>query len=54
MFTRLLDFPVTDSARLQQHLAASFIDLAIVGPDELIAEGVADSLRRGSIAVVGP
>ena len=54
MFTRILDFPVTDSARLQQHLAASLIDLAIVGPDELIAEGVADSLRRGSIAVVGP
>ena len=54
LFTRMLDFPVSDSARLQQHLAASFIDLAIVGPDELVAEGVADSLRRGSIAVVGP
>src|SRR5258705_10225988 len=36
MFTRLLDFSVSDSARLQQHLAASQIDLAIVGPDELI------------------
>ena len=54
LFTRLLDFPARDAARLQQHLAASFIDLAIVGPDELIADGVADSLRRGSIAVVGP
>lgn len=54
LFTRILDFPVADATRLQQHLAASFIDLAIVGPDELVAAGVADALRRGSIAVVGP
>jgi len=54
LFTRILDFPVADAMRLQQHLAASFIDLAIVGPDELVAAGVADALRRGSIAVVGP
>jgi phosphoribosylamine--glycine ligase len=54
LFTRMLDFPVRDATRLQQHLAASFIDLAIVGPDDLVADGVADSLRRGSIAVVGP
>jgi phosphoribosylamine--glycine ligase len=54
LFTRILDFPVRDATRLQQHLAASFIDLAIVGPDDLIADGVADALRRGSIAVVGP
>ena len=53
LFTRVLDFPVRDAARLQQHLAASHIDLAIVGPDELIAEGVGDALRRGGIAVVG-
>lgn len=53
LFTRLLDFPVRDPGRLQQHLAASHIDLAIVGPDDLIADGVADSLRRGGIAVVG-
>src|SRR5438132_13465277 len=54
LFTRVLDFPVRDTARLQQHLAAAQIDLAIVGPDDLVADGVADALRRGSIAVVGP
>src|SRR5207245_4668369 len=54
LFTRVLDFAPRDGARLQQHLAAAQIDLAIVGPDDLIADGVADSLRRGSIAVVGP
>ena len=54
LFTRTVDLPPRDPARLQQHLAASHIDLAIVGPDELIADGVADTLRRGSIAVVGP
>ena len=54
LFTRTVDLPPRDAARLQQHLAASLIDLAIVGPDELLAEGVADALRRGSIAVVGP
>ena len=54
LFTRLLDIPVRDSSRLQQHLAASHIDLAIVGPDDLVADGVGDSLRRGGIAVVGP
>ncbi|HUQ42055.1 MAG TPA: hypothetical protein VM052_06115, partial [Candidatus Limnocylindrales bacterium] len=54
LFTRLLDFPVRDAARLQQHLAAAHIDLAIVGPDDLVAEGIGDALRRGSIAVVAP
>ena len=53
LFTRLLELPVRDAGRLQQHLAASHIDLAIVGPDDLIADGVADTLRRGGIAVVG-
>jgi phosphoribosylamine--glycine ligase len=54
LFSRLLDFPVTDVGRLQQHLAASLIDLAIVGPDELVAEGLGDHLRRASVAVVAP
>jgi phosphoribosylamine--glycine ligase len=54
LFARVLDFPARDAARLQQHLAASFIDLAIVGPDELVAEGVGDTLRRGSVATVAP
>src|SRR5437867_2024633 len=54
LFSRALDFPPTDIARLQQHLAAALIDLAIVGPDELIAEGVGDHLRRSSVSVVAP
>src|SRR5438477_3420854 len=54
LFTRTLEFSPRDGARLQQHLAAAQIDLAIVGPDDLVADGVADALRRGSIAVVGP
>src|SRR5258705_5786152 len=32
LFARTLDFSPHDVARLQQHLAASAIDLAIVGP----------------------
>jgi phosphoribosylamine--glycine ligase len=54
LFSRVLDFQPRDFGRLQQHLAASAIDLAIVGPDELIAEGIGDHLRRASIAVVAP
>ena len=53
-FSRLVDIPPTDAHRVQQHIAASHIDLAIVGPDELVAAGVGDALRRSSIAVVGP
>jgi phosphoribosylamine---glycine ligase len=54
LFARTLDFAPNDAARLQQHMAAAHIDLAIVGPDELVAEGIGDVLRRGGIAVVGP
>ncbi|MEK7861963.1 MAG: phosphoribosylamine--glycine ligase [Chloroflexota bacterium] len=54
LFARLVEFDVRDPGRLQQHLAASHIDLGIVGPDELVAEGVADTLRRASVATVGP
>jgi phosphoribosylamine--glycine ligase len=54
LFSRVVDFPPRDIARLQQHLAASAIDLAIIGPDDLVAEGIGDHLRRASIAVVGP
>src|SRR6267378_1773270 len=54
LFSRVLDFQPRDFGRLQQHLAASAIDLAIVGPDELIADGIGDHLRRASVAVVAP
>jgi phosphoribosylamine---glycine ligase len=39
--------------RIEEHVAASHIDLAIVGPDELVAKGMADVLRRTGIAAVG-
>ena len=54
LFAHVPDFSPRDTARLEQHVAAARIDLAIVGPDDLIAEGVADTLRRGAIPVVGP
>jgi phosphoribosylamine---glycine ligase len=53
LFTRVLAFRPDDVGRLEEHVAASHIDLAIVGPDELIAKGIADVLRRSGIAVVG-
>jgi phosphoribosylamine--glycine ligase len=54
VFARNVDIPPTDIGRLEQHLAASRIDLAVVGPDDLIAAGLGDALRRASVAVVGP
>ena len=54
LFARTIDLPVDESGRLEQHLAASFIDLVIVGPDELIASGIGDVLRRGGVTVVCP
>lgn len=53
LFARTLDFAPTDVARLQQHLAAAQIDLGIVGPDDLIARGLGDDLRRSGVASVG-
>jgi phosphoribosylamine--glycine ligase len=53
LFTRVIDRPPDDAHWLQQHVLASHIDLAIVGPDELVAGGIGDVLRRSSIAVVG-
>ena len=53
LFTRLLDFRPDDVGRIEEHVTASHIDLGIVGPDELIAKGMGDVLRRSGIAVVG-
>jgi len=53
LFTRVIDRRPDDTHWLQQHVLASHIDLAIVGPDELVAGGIGDVLRRSSIAVVG-
>ena len=54
LFARIVDVPPTDVARLEQHVAAARIDLAIVGPDDLVAAGIGDALRRTGIASVGP
>src|SRR2546430_1442840 len=54
LFARTLDLPIDQSGRLEQHLAASFIDLVIVGPDELIASGIGNVLRRTGVTVVCP
>ena len=53
LFTRLLDFRADDVGRIEEHVHASHIDLAIVGPDDLVAKGMGDVLRRSGIAVVG-
>jgi phosphoribosylamine--glycine ligase len=53
LFTRVIDRRPDDVAWLDEHVVASFIDLAVVGPDDLIAAGIADVLRRSGIAVVG-
>jgi phosphoribosylamine--glycine ligase len=54
LFARIVDVPPADVARLEQHIAAARIDLAIVGPDELVAAGIGDALRRTGISSVGP
>ena len=53
LFARVLDFRPDDAPRLEQHIAAAHIDLVIVGPDDLIAAGIADALRRTGASVVG-
>ncbi len=53
LFARVLDIPA-DGDALEQHVASARIDLAIVGPDDLVAAGLGDRLRRAGIAVVAP
>jgi phosphoribosylamine--glycine ligase len=54
LFTRVLDQRPDNVSWLDEHVLASFIDLAVVGTDELVAAGIGDALRRSGIAVVGP
>jgi phosphoribosylamine--glycine ligase len=54
LFTRVLDQRPDNIPWLDEHVLASFIDLAIVGPDDLVAAGIGDVLRRSGIAVVAP
>jgi phosphoribosylamine--glycine ligase len=53
LFARVFDRKPDDIPWLEEHVLASLIDLAVVGPDDLIAAGIADVLRRSGIAVVG-
>ncbi|MEA2662183.1 MAG: phosphoribosylamine---glycine ligase, partial [Chloroflexota bacterium] len=54
IFARTIELPIEERGRLEQHIAASFIDLVIVGPDELVASGIGDVLRRTGVTVVCP
>jgi len=54
LFARVLDFPPTDLGRIEQHCAAASIDLVIVGPDDLVAAGIGDAIRRAGVTVVCP
>ena len=54
LFTRTIDVALSDPSALQRYIAASHIDLCVVGPDELVAQGMGDVLRRTGIAVVAP
>ncbi|HEY8807413.1 MAG TPA: phosphoribosylamine--glycine ligase [Candidatus Limnocylindria bacterium] len=54
LFARTLDIPTDQAGRLEQHIAASSIDLVIVGPDQLIASGIGNVLRRTGVTVVCP
>ena len=47
------NLPVRDAHRIAQHAMRNDVDLAIVGPDDAIAAGVADELRRAGIPTVG-
>lgn len=54
LFARTIDLPLDRPDRIEQHIAASHIDLVIVGPDEPIAAGIGDALRRTGVTVVCP
>lgn len=54
LFARTIDLPLDRPDRIEQHIAASHIDLVIVGPDEPIAAGIGDVLRRTGVTVVCP
>jgi phosphoribosylamine--glycine ligase len=53
LFARVIDHRPDDIAWLEEHVLASHIELGIVGPDDLVASGMADVLRRSGISVVG-
>lgn len=54
LFARVLDFAPSDIGRIEQHCAAASIDLVIVGPDDLVATGIGDAIRRTGVTVLCP
>src|SRR5260221_12678741 len=54
LFARTVDIPLDRTDRIEQHIAASHIDLLIVGPDQPIAAGIGDALRRTGVTAVCP
>src|SRR5258708_2672707 len=53
-FTRPLDIPLDRMDRIEQHIAAAAVDLVIGRPDDLVASGIGDALRRTGASVVCP
>ncbi len=54
MARNIENVPANDSHRVAEHAIHARIDLAIVGPDEAVALGVGDALRRAGIPTVAP
>jgi phosphoribosylamine--glycine ligase len=50
----LPEVAATDAGALSDAARRNGIDLAVIGPDDALAAGVADSLRAAGLAVVGP
>lgn len=48
------NLPANDPHAIAEHAVHAQIDLAVVGPDEAVAVGVGDALRRVGVAVVAP
>jgi phosphoribosylamine--glycine ligase len=48
------NIPANDPHRVAEHAVHARIDLAIVGPDEAVAAGVGEAVRRVGVPVVAP
>src|SRR3989442_13790685 len=53
LFTRVIDRRPDDVAWLEPHVVASHINLAVAGPDKLIAAGIGDFVLRSGLAFIG-
>ncbi len=51
---QLLTLDVADHAAILAFCQDRAVDLVVVGPEQPLVEGLADSLREGSVAVFGP